>query len=179
MKKRNYVINTTNLKQTSLSLKLYLSSKSRHVSGITCRSSGGTTRTQIWLLLCNEICNDILVLIYAVSYDMYTIRTVKLQWLRMSKSENKETLVYSLIRVTSRKGRWKTDNLSTFVRAQQFRHAAGIYRWQVRDKCTGRGNVALITCCQLVVRVIDHFYQATLMKARHRTDIVNFVAYFD
>jgi hypothetical protein len=49
---RNYVINTTNLIHTPLSLSLYSSSKSRHVSSITCPSSGGTTRMQLWWLLC-------------------------------------------------------------------------------------------------------------------------------
>jgi hypothetical protein len=45
---RSYVINTTNLIHTSLSLSLYWSSMSRHVSGITCPSSGGNARTQNW-----------------------------------------------------------------------------------------------------------------------------------
>jgi hypothetical protein len=35
---------------------------------------------QIWWLMCGEI-DDILVLIYAVSYDMYTTRTVRSHWL--------------------------------------------------------------------------------------------------
>jgi hypothetical protein len=43
---------------------------------------------QIWWLLCAEIDNDILVLIYVVSHDMSTLRIIRLHWLDMSKSEN-------------------------------------------------------------------------------------------
>jgi hypothetical protein len=46
----NYVINATNLIQTSLPL--YWGSMSRHVSGITCPCSEGTAWTHIWRLLC-------------------------------------------------------------------------------------------------------------------------------
>jgi hypothetical protein len=48
----NYVINTTNLMHTSLTLALFWGSVSRHVFGITCPSSGGTIRTQNWWLFC-------------------------------------------------------------------------------------------------------------------------------
>jgi hypothetical protein len=48
----NYIINTTNLMHTSLSLTLHWRSMSRHVLGISCLSSGGTTGTQNWWLLC-------------------------------------------------------------------------------------------------------------------------------
>jgi hypothetical protein len=41
---------------------------------------------------------------------------------------NEETLVYSLIYVTSREGRWKTDKLPTFVKVQRFHVVAGIYK---------------------------------------------------
>jgi hypothetical protein len=47
-----YVISTTNMMHTSLPHSLYYGSKSPHVSGITCPSSGDTTRAQIWWLLC-------------------------------------------------------------------------------------------------------------------------------
>jgi hypothetical protein len=40
---------------TSPSLTLYWCPVSRHVSGITCPSSGGITRTQIWWLLCADV----------------------------------------------------------------------------------------------------------------------------
>jgi hypothetical protein len=50
-KKRN---NTANLMPTSLSLN-YWCLMSRHVSGFTCPSSGGTTRTQNWCLQMHKI----------------------------------------------------------------------------------------------------------------------------
>jgi hypothetical protein len=47
----HYVINTTNLIHTSLSLSLYWVSKSWHVLGINCPSSGDIKWMQIWWLL--------------------------------------------------------------------------------------------------------------------------------
>jgi hypothetical protein len=59
---------------TSLSLTRYWCSVSRHVSGITCPSLGGTTRTQNWWLLCAEMDSRFM------SYYMYTICFVRLHW---------------------------------------------------------------------------------------------------
>ena len=44
---------------------------------------------------------------------------------------NEETLIYSLICVTSREGGWKTDKLPTFETVQPFHGVAGIWRGYV------------------------------------------------